>query len=407
MPETILIVDDEESVRRTFVDWLNRSDLGVQVLSAVDAESALRLAGQHGIDLAVLDWNLGAGIDGLQLLADLVVFNPEVVAILVTGFAHQATPLEALRMGVRDYLDKSHDLNRESFLGAVRRQLDHIHPAKQQRRTVEVLRSFREAVEKVLPLVQSAAAMNDPVPLPDAIGGLFRFLLKTTGARDGALLVRHAGPDGESCRVYDPQGRPVVGELVPFGRSLAAGVVGLQEPAVMNGLESAGVLELHPFERGRSSVLAAPLNVGGGVQVVLELFDKPAGGFTDDDRRLAAVAADLGADILRHALAGHQTHRLLLDAVSAALTTSDTLAQSLRGTAAERLEQPPPEAVLERLRAGLDAAPGNLADAELVLRLAEAVRVLALRHGEPAVRHCIRLVEGLRELLDQVSGADL
>ena len=85
------------------------------------------------IDLAVLDWNLGAGNDGLQLLEDLVLFNPDVVAIMVTGFAHQATPLDAMRMGVRDYLDKNQDLNRDTFLAAVRKQLDHIRPAKRQR----------------------------------------------------------------------------------------------------------------------------------------------------------------------------------------------------------------------------------------------------------------------------------
>jgi hypothetical protein len=33
--------------------------------------------------------------------------------------------------------------------------------------------------------------------------------------------------------------------------------------------------------------------------------------------------------------------------------------------------------------------------------------VLAVRHGPPAVEHCIRLVQGLRELLDKVTGADL
>ena len=38
------------------------------------------------------------------------------------------------------------------------------------------------------------------------------------------------------------------------------------------------------------------------------------------------------------------------------------------------------------------------------LRLAEAVRVLAVRHGPAAVRHCIRLVEELRELLDEITG---
>src|SRR5215831_14730474 len=101
--ETVLIVDDEEPVRRTFREWLEQSDLGVEVLAAADAEAALVLANRHTIDLAILDWNLGAGNDGLQLLEDLSVFNPDVIAIMVTGFAHQATPLDAMRMGVRDY----------------------------------------------------------------------------------------------------------------------------------------------------------------------------------------------------------------------------------------------------------------------------------------------------------------
>src|SRR5919201_1392939 len=195
MAETILIVGDEEPVRRTFRDWLAGSGFGCSVLVAADAESALVLANQHTIDLAVLDWNLGAGSDGLQLLEDLAVFNHDVVAILVTGFANQATPLDAMRKGVRDYLDKNQDLNRTTFLNAVRRQLDRIVPAKRERRLHQSLVAFREAVEKVLPLVQSAAALNDPVPLPEAVASLFRFVLHTTRASDGVLLIRAYHPE--------------------------------------------------------------------------------------------------------------------------------------------------------------------------------------------------------------------
>src|SRR5437899_10958838 len=127
MPETVLIVDDEDGVRRTFQEWLTAAP-NVRVLAAPDAEAALLYANQQPIDLAVLDWNLGSGSDGLQLLEDLSLFHPDIVAILITGFAHQATPLDALRMGVRDYLDKNQDLNRDSFLRAVRKQLDRIRP---------------------------------------------------------------------------------------------------------------------------------------------------------------------------------------------------------------------------------------------------------------------------------------
>src|SRR5437763_12571169 len=133
MPETILVVDDEEPVRKTFLDWLQRSGLNVEVHGVPDAESALLYANSHPVDLAVLDWNLGTGSDGLRLLEDLVEFHPDIVAILVTGYAHQATPLEALRKGVRDYLDKNQDLNRDTFVAAVKRQLDRITPAKRQR----------------------------------------------------------------------------------------------------------------------------------------------------------------------------------------------------------------------------------------------------------------------------------
>src|SRR5437016_7309367 len=231
--ETVLIVDDEEPVRRTFHEWLEGAKLDCEILTAVDAESALVQANQHAIDLAILDWNLGAGNDGLQLLEDLYLFNPDIVAIMITGFAHQATPLEAMRMGVRDYLDKNQDLNRETFLTAVRRQLDRIRPAKRERRLHRSLMSFREAVEKVLPIVQSAAALNDPVPLSEAVSGLLGFLSRTTGARQSVLLVRSYDAErqpAEIYRVYDAAGKPLAVDLVPFARSVAGSVVNLQEP---------------------------------------------------------------------------------------------------------------------------------------------------------------------------------
>jgi ActR/RegA family two-component response regulator len=405
--DTVLIVDDEEPVRRTFQEWLEGANLGCEVLTAADAEAALLQANRRTIDLAILDWNLGAGNDGLRLLEDLYLFNPDVSAIMITGFAHQATPLDAMRMGVRDYLDKNQDLDRDTFLRAVRKQLDHIRPAKRERRLHRSLVAFREAVEKVLPLAQAAAALNDPVPLPDAVGSLFRFLLRTTGAADGVLLVRSydtARTPPEACRIHDASGAPLTVDLVPFARSIAGTVVSLQEPYVLSRLDdSAGTLELQPFERGRRTLLAAPMSVGPGVQVVLELFDK-ADGFTEDDRRLVAAAAEFGVEMLRQALAERQAHKVLLDAVGAALGASESVAASLRGGPPSRPEEPPPAAVMDQLREGLSAAPAPAADAGETLRLAEAVRVLALRHGPAAVRHCTRLVDEVRALLDEITG---
>src|SRR5438876_1056499 len=353
--DTIIIVDDEEPVRKTFQEWLESSGQNCRILTAADAEAALVLANQHTIDLAILDWNLGAGNDGLRLLEDLYLFNPDVVAIMITGFAQQATPLDAMRMGVRDYLDKNQDLDRNSFLAAVNNQLERIGPLKRERRLHASLVDFREAVEKVLPLVQSAAAFNDPVPLPEAIRSLIRFLAHLTGAADGVLLVRsyHAEQKpAEIYRAYDASGAKLDADLVPFARSIAAMVLSLQEPHAINSLSQSvkqGAVELQPFERGKQALLAIPMAVAAGVQAVLELFDKK-GGFSAEDQSLVSAAADFGTELLRQALTERQTHQLLFQAVEAALGASAHVAESLRGSASERLKQPPPAPVMDQLR---------------------------------------------------------
>src|SRR5262249_22538492 len=158
-------------------------------------------------------------------------------------------------------------------------------------------------------------------------------------------------------------------------------------------------VELMPFETGRSSILAAPLPVGGGMAVVLELFDKPAPGFTAADRQLVSAATEIGADLLRQALAERQTHRLLFDAVEAAMKATAGVPEVLAPA-----PEAPPAAVIERLKEGLAQDANAVADPETTLRLVEAVRGLALRHGPAAVEHCVKVVTDLRKLLDTITG---
>jgi two-component system, NtrC family, nitrogen regulation response regulator NtrX len=95
---------------------------------------------------------------------------------------------------------------------------------------------------------------------------------------------------------------------------------------------------------------------------------------------------------------------VLFDAVAAALGASDSVAESLHIGSKAGPEAPPPDAVMQQLREGFRSAPDAAINADDTLRLAEAVRQLAVKHGPPAVQHCIRFVESLRELLDDVTG---
>lgn len=383
MADTILIVDDEESVRRTFADWLTEADLGCTVRVAGDAEEALRHAQNTPIDLAVLDWNLGTGMDGLRLLEDLAVFCPDVVAILVTGYAAQATPLMALRMGVRDYLDKNHELTRGTFVNAVKKQLALIRPAKQQRAHA----AFRAAVEKILPLVQASAALNEPAPLPRAAAALCGLVQTATNAGEVVLLIRH----DDTLRAWSARGEPLEVTAGPFAASLMAGAVGMSEPCILNKLDdeaTAGV-SLQPFERNRQNVLVAPLTASAGISAALELFDKPAPGFTDNDRRLAAAAAAVGTEMLAQALAERSTQQTLFAAVDAALKATEQVS--------------PTAALPPDVRASLQSHVDRRAAPE-TLELAEAIQALSAKYGTTAVKHCLMLIRSVGNLLDEAAG---
>ncbi|WP_162658079.1 response regulator [Tuwongella immobilis] len=406
MTETILLVEDEVDVRRTILGWLTRSDLGCTVLEAADEVAALRLADQQPIDLAILDWNLGTGYTGLELLQDLVGYSPDIVAILITGYAQKTTPLDAMRMGVRDYLDKNQEFTEIKLLDAVRKQLNSIRPIKQRNEFQRRVVAFRDAVQQILPLVQSTSAMNEPVPLPEAVRTLLRFVMRTTKASDAVLLVRHLSQQQEQTQLYGATGELLSKDgLVPFSQSLAASVVSMQDVYLRNSpiVDEAVGIRWQPFERGRSNLLATSLSVGPGIQVVIELFDKATPGFTDDDRRVLATAGEIGSELLRHALAERQSQRLLFDAVAAALDASDHVTQEQIATP-HATEKAISETILDRLRSGLNAGPVTLVDGEQAVRLAEVVRQLAIQHGNAAVEHCIQVIRSTQELLNHLLG---
>jgi ActR/RegA family two-component response regulator len=394
-PETVLIVDDERDVRETFVGWLKEAQTNYLILSAASVPEALTHANTRTIDLAVLDWNLGAGLTGLDLLEDLQAFNPDIVAVMITGYAHQATPLMAMRLGVRDYLDKNQGLTRETFLDVIRRQLERIRPARLQRRVHEGMAAFHHAVEQAIPLVQTAAALNDPMPLPSAARAVVRFATQWTGAASGVLILRRydeAQDPPEQVRAYDAQGNELPTPLA-FSASLAAAAMGLGRPAMLDDFRNVG---LQPFENQHSNMLAIPLEIAAGHLAVLELFDRPGGFDTAVQNQAAAVGA-LAAEVLREAVAEREGSRLLLQALTQARDVGEEVRQALRPA-----EAAPPE-VRARLEATLAHRPDAPIDPVPTLRLADAIRRLAAVYGSPAVEHCTQLVEGLNALLDEVA----
>ncbi|MBN1824650.1 MAG: sigma-54-dependent Fis family transcriptional regulator [Candidatus Eisenbacteria bacterium] len=118
MTGKILIVDDEKNIRRT-LDMILRPE-GFETVEAASGEEAIRLFGEGGADLVVLDVKL-PGMDGIETLREIRRAEPEQMVIMISGHATVATAVEATREGAFDFLEKP--LTKERVLVAVRNAL--------------------------------------------------------------------------------------------------------------------------------------------------------------------------------------------------------------------------------------------------------------------------------------------
>lgn len=115
----ILIVDDEESIRRTLEAVL--LDEGYKVFCAADGESALEMLEEVDPALVLLDiWM--PGLDGLQTLERILELKSDLPVVMISGHATIATALQATRKGAADFIEKPLDL--DSTLRAIRFVLD-------------------------------------------------------------------------------------------------------------------------------------------------------------------------------------------------------------------------------------------------------------------------------------------
>jgi len=119
--ETILLVDDEQSIRELGKDTLAK--FGYKVIMAPDGESALELYREKKkkIDLIILDLIM-PGMGGRKCLEKLLKINPQVKALIASGYSVNEPTKEALEAGARGFISKPYDL--KQMLKAVRKALD-------------------------------------------------------------------------------------------------------------------------------------------------------------------------------------------------------------------------------------------------------------------------------------------
>ena len=102
----ILIVDDELIVRDSLGKWFREE--GYEVGAAESAKEALTLLAQQHWDVALVDIKM-PGTDGIELQSRFHEIKPDLMVIIMTGYASVETAVTALKNGAYDYVVKPFD----------------------------------------------------------------------------------------------------------------------------------------------------------------------------------------------------------------------------------------------------------------------------------------------------------
>ncbi len=165
----LLIVDDELSVRDSLAKWFHEE--GYEVGIAEDANDALTRLAESDWDAALVDIKMH-GIDGIELQRRIHELKPELIVIMMTGYASVETAVAALKNGAYDYVTKPLDPDEIAHL--VKKALAH-------KRTEEENVLLRETVAEV-------ARPDDIVGQSSIMQKLFD-AIETVGPTDATVLI--------------------------------------------------------------------------------------------------------------------------------------------------------------------------------------------------------------------------
>ena len=228
---SILIIDDEEPIRRLLAMYLSEE---YTCLTATSADEATELLASGSFSLVITDIAM-PGTSGIELSQYIRQAYPETVVIMVSGMNDIKYAVDAMRHGAFDYLTKPFDLSQ--VLMAVDRALRY-QALIAQKRSYE--QSLEEAVR--LKTVELRSLNSD---LNQMLEALYQNYRATLRALAGALEARDVETAGHSDRV--------VAYSLRLGRELGLAhkdLIGLEQGALLHDIGKIGIRDSVLLKRG-------------------------------------------------------------------------------------------------------------------------------------------------------------
>jgi DNA-binding NtrC family response regulator len=180
---SILIVDDEESVRDSLYSWFTED--GYRVECAENAKKALTIIESDQFDIVLADIKM-PGMDGLEMLRRIKAHKQETIVIVMTAFATVDTAVKALKDGAFDYITKPFDPDDLTHL--IRNATKQISLAEEN----ETLKKKVVSLENVEDLIGNSEAMKDVLREVESVAQTNSSVIITGESGTGKELVARA-----------------------------------------------------------------------------------------------------------------------------------------------------------------------------------------------------------------------
>ena len=189
----LLIVDDELSVRDSLAKWFGEE--GYEVATAESANEALTRVAEQTFDVALVDIKM-RGTDGIELQRRLHEIYPDMLVIIMTGYASVETAVAALKNGAYDYVNKPLDPDEIAHI---------IGKAMSHRRTQQENVRLKETVAEIAhpsEIIGQGAAMKRIFDAIETVAPTDATVLITGESGTGKELVARAVHAGSNRRYH-------------------------------------------------------------------------------------------------------------------------------------------------------------------------------------------------------------
>ena len=161
----ILIIEDEESIRRVLNKVLMQDDKSYSITEAVDGLDGISKINSSKYDLILCDIKMPKK-DGIEVLKHILKECPNTPTIMISGHGDLETAVESMRLGAFDYISKPPDLNR--LLNSVRSALLNKNFVKKGKSKSRISSDFNiigksEAITNIQKMIDKVSLTNAKV----------------------------------------------------------------------------------------------------------------------------------------------------------------------------------------------------------------------------------------------------